>query len=262
MPRRAETCQQKHSFGRSVVTKGSSREAQHGARCSSGAGGRGWQQLDTLPAPARLQLCQRLPCVMPRQHPASLIYTRDHEKNEVFYWIKPPLGTSARGPKDQDLQTSNEPTQALGSQPDPLHAHAQDVHVRALQGLRPQRSLCTVCTRTELEPGQWLDGHQQNPSQQEPRPALRLEGHRSSALPCRPWPRCAGTRGRSCRTLPRLGTAAQCSSGRGGHRHGTSVLGGSMVCTARRLPGGSTCCHHPQEGKQNSSHGSPVLHPE
>lgn len=123
VPGRAETCRQKHSFGRSVVTKGSSREAQHGVCCSSGAVGRGRQQSDALPAPARLRVCQRLPCVMLRQHPASLIYTRDREKNEAFDWVKPPPGTSAEGPEDQDQPALEMSCKPAVSQPRPPAAN-------------------------------------------------------------------------------------------------------------------------------------------
>lgn len=83
-----------------------------------------------LPQP-RLRACQRSPCVMPRQHPASLIYARDREKNEVFYEEKPSPGTPVEAPKDRAqpiLEMSHRPAMDR-------HKHTATNRARFLLGL-------------------------------------------------------------------------------------------------------------------------------
>lgn len=90
----------------------------------------------------QLWACQRSPCVMPRQHPASLIYARDCGKNEVFYWENPLPGTSGKGPKGWDqliLKITREPAIGWHSKPNlrppwtAQHVYSQDMGVRALR---------------------------------------------------------------------------------------------------------------------------------
>lgn len=123
--------------------------------------------------------------------------------------------------------------------------------MRALRGpkLQMQPLHCT-CTRTELEPGLWLDGHQQKPNWRESRPApplqagaaLHQEGCQSSALPCSVADLHLAVQGHmavAAGHCQRCETAARCSSSRSGHCHGTSVLGESTACAAQCLPTGS-----------------------
>lgn len=120
--------------------------------------------------------------------------------------------------------------------------------MRALRAPRPQtQPLHRICTRTELEPGPWLAGHQQKPNRQEPRPTprLRSSGRDAGAQPSPVDRRPLTVQGH---TAAAAGHCPRCEQQPGAavaaavHCHGASALGESMACTPNAFPGVQVGC--------------------